>query len=297
MDRRELLKGAAAATLVSSLFGRDAQASAELTLDARLAHLEEHLSLIPANAPSELLNRGMRASGLSEKTFSHILSGLLFAQVFKECSEEEQRDPRWRPVMDRIVPRFTESLAALMGHMEGRADSRVVRRMLRRPNKLARVVNHGLLGRRTSRREREIRQAMGALAAESNPLAELYESFDAAALSVGSTRQALASPSSQSAEPGAGAGGKEKKKLVIGLLLLLGSPLVLVLGVAIGWSTSALLLGFAVCLAAVIIAVVGVVFIVQAVVLYIRTNRSEGPDEMTDTDVLLAADVEYLLAA
>jgi hypothetical protein len=310
MDRRELLKGAAAATVVSSLLGWDAQAAAELTLDARLTLLEEHLSRIPASAPSELLNRGLRAAGLSEKTFSHILSGLLFAQVFKECSEEEQRDTRWLAVMDRIVPRFTESLAALMGHMEGRIDTRAVRRILRRPNKLARIVNHGLLGRSKTPRERELRQAMGALAAEPNPLGDLYEGFDAAAQSVGSTRQAVAAPARQSADPGAepvDEKQKKKNKLVIGLALLLGSPAVMALGFVVFISAAGpgplAILGLGLCLASLVIAVVGVVFILYVITQVLIEKRRErpddddDPDEMSDTDVLLAADVEYLLAA
>jgi hypothetical protein len=262
-----------------------------------LAHLEEHLSLIPGKAPSELLNRGLRASGLSEKTFAHILSGLLFAQVFKECSEEEQQDARWLPVIHRIVPRFTESLAALMGHMEGRADSRVVRRMLRRPNKLARIVNHGLLGRSKTRRDREIRQAMGALSAEPNPLGDLYEGFDVAAQSAGTSREdRVASSELEEGE----AGDREMKRVIVGLLLLLGSPFVLALGIVLGVSAGtsvAMGVAVAICLGAAVMAIVGVVLILQVIIWLVREGREAEPDEMSDTDVLLTADVEDLLAA
>jgi hypothetical protein len=48
-------------------------------------------------------------------------------------------------------------------------------------------------------------------------------------------------------------------------------------------------------------AVVGVVLIIyvisQVIIEKVRERPDADPDEMSDTDVLLAADVEYLLAA
>ena len=308
MDRRELLKTATAASLVGSLFGPEALASSELLLEERLLHLEEHTGLLAARAPAPLLTRGLRAAGLPLSTFSDILSGLLFARVFKECTEQEQQDARWLPVMERIVPRFTESLGALMERMETRADSRAVRRMLRRPNKLARIVNSGLTGKTTAR-ERELRQAMGALAAEPDPLGDLYQGFDAAAQAAGTTRQALAVPSAQSTGGSANAVGadnerlapQDKKKLLAGLLLLLGAPLVFGLGLVVGYlgfmgfGVVIGAMGIGLCVLAVVMAVIGIVYIVKA--LLGAKQRADELEQMSDADVLLAADVEYLLAA
>ena len=315
MDRRELLKSATAASLVGSLFGSEALASSELPLQERLLHLEEHTGLLAARAPAPLLTRGLRAAGLPLTTFSDILSGLLFAHVFKECTEQEQQDDRWLPVMERIVPRFTESLAALMERMETRADSRAVRRMLRRPNKLARIVNSGLTGEIRTRRERELRQALGALASEPNPLGDLYAGFDAAAQAAGTSRQALALPhpvplaqSAQSTQSTADQdeakerperSEADRKRLKTGLLILLGAPLAAGLGIALVFaaisSVAALaVLGFALCVAAVVMLVVGIVFIIQA--LLGKGERAES-EELSDAELLLVADVEYLLAA
>jgi hypothetical protein len=308
MDRRDLLKGAAAASLIGSFFGPQAMASSELTLDARLEHLERHTGLMAARSPSPLITRGLRAAGLSETSFSDILAGLLFARVFKECSGEEQKDARWMPVMERIVPRFTESLAALMERTQVQSDSRAVRRMLRRPNKLARIVNHGLLGKTTAR-DQELRQALGALAAEPNPLGDLYQGFDAAAEAAGTTRVALAVPTSQAVadqESGAAEGETErapvqKHKLLVGVLLLLGAPLVLIAGIygaaigLMGGVAAIAVLGFALCLAAVVMVIFGIVYIVKGII-EMRRSAVEA-EELSDRDLLLLGDVEDLLAA
>ena len=304
MDRRELLKGAAATSLVGSFFSPQAMASSELSLDERLEHLEHHAGLLAGRCPSPLLTRGLRAAGLSETSFSDILAGLLFARVFKECSEEEQQDARWMPVMERIVPRFTESLAALMERTQAQSDSRAVRRMLRRPNKLARIVNHGLLGKTTAR-DQELRQALGALAAEPNPLGDLYEGFDAAAEAAGTTRVALAVPMAQ-AETDLESGAETERspmqnKLLVGVLLLLGAPLVLIAGIygaAIGLMGGVgilAVLGFALCLAAAVMAILGIVYIVKGII-EMRRSSMEA-EELSDLDLLLLGDVEDLLAA
>ena len=307
MDRRELLKGVSAASVVGSLFGPEALASAELPLGERLVHLEEHTELLGSRPPAPLLIRGLRAAGLSERTFSNILSGLLLARVFKECSEEEQQDARWRPVMERIVPRFTESLAALMERMEGRTETRVVRRMLRRPNKLARIVNTGLTGEVKTRRERELRQAMAGLSLEPNALGELYEGFDAAAQSVGTTRQAVAQPALRSVDEEDSPQDEQReqwelaRKLQTGLLLLLGAPLALGLGLVMGFSgvggsgVIVIALGLALCLLALIMLIAGIVILIQWWIAK-RKGRQEL-EELSDADLLLLGDIEELLAA
>ena len=309
MDRRELLKGVSAASVVGGLFGPQAFASSELSLEERLALLEQHTRPGAACFPSPLVHRGLASLGLSETTLSDILSGLLFATVFKECSEQEQQDARWLPVMERIVPRFTESLAALMERMEGRTDSRAVRRMLRRPNKLARVVNGALIGKPRSR-VRELRQAMGALASEPSSLEDLYEGMELAAQAAGTTTLALV-PSSAAAEdlePGSeeekeGRLNSKQKKLLIGLLLLLGSPLVLALGLFVGiLGGIATGSGLGLTVLAVALCVVTVIMVISAIVLVVQVvteerASSEEPEELSDTDLLLLGDVEDLLAA
>jgi hypothetical protein len=311
MDRRELLKGGTAASLVGSLFGPEALASSELPLEERLVQLEEHTELLGSRPPAPLLVRGLRAAGLSERTFSNILSGLLFARVFKDCSELEQKDARWLSIIERIVPRFTESLAGLMQLTEGREDTRAVRRMLRRPNKLTRIVNHGLLGK-TSGRDRELRQAMAGLTSEPNPLADLSVGMDTAAQELGTTRQALAQP--HSADEDAASEGQdgssvsedsgERDKVAVGLRLLgvaaicaaVGLlPLVLTFTVASSlWGLS--ILGIPLCIAAFVLLIKGIVFIIQGRNEERRTSE-ELEQEMSDLDLLLLGDVEDLLAA
>jgi high-affinity nickel permease len=103
--------------------------------------------------------------------------------------------------------------------------------------------------------------------------------------------------------------------LLIGLALLLGSPLVFYLGVFVVEATSSApshthreeqtlaitRIGVGVCIAGTVIMVVGAVFILYAITKVIIEKRRERPDddddEMSDTDVLLTAEVEELLAA
>jgi hypothetical protein len=296
---------------VGSLFAPQALASTEQSLEERLLQLEQHTGLLAERAPAPLLTRGLRRAGLSEATFSNILSGLLFARVFKECCEQEQQDPRWLPLMERIVPRFTESLAALMEHMEGRTETRAVRRMLRRPNKLTRIVNHGLLGK-TSGRDRELRQAMAGLASEPNSVADLYAGLDAAALEVGTTRQALARPSSadenatSEAQPGSSASEDkaERDKFAVGLRLLrvaaicaaVGlTPIFLAVFVGIQGALFISPLGIPLCFAAYVLLIIGIVFIILSLNEEGELGEEE-PEQMSDVDLLLLGDVEDLLA-
>ncbi len=316
MKRRSLLQGAAA-SLVTGLVGADALAAPTRSFEERLARLEDHLDRIEARRPAGLLKRGLREAGLSSTLFADILGGLLFAQVFKACTEDEQRDARWGAVIERAVPRFTSSLAALMNWMETRRDNRALRRALRRPNKTARIVERGLFRKHTPERERALRRGLAEMATlDEDSWDQTYADFDATAHAVGTDRAALSLVANKGKKDNTQKENDQKKeeykqKLLVGLLLLLGSPLVFGLGVltvALGLEVAVMALGIAIiavgvamCIAALVMFIAGIVMIIQGFVLMARASSAqaiEGDGEALDeNDLALLGDVERLLAA
>ena len=199
MKRRDFLQGSAATAMVGGLAGLsttslEALASDSEPLDVRIERLREHIQLLRGRAPASILARGMAKQGFPPKMFANILAGLLVARVYKSSSEAEQEDPRWRPVLEDTMAPFTEGMALLLNWLESTGSNRAGRRMLRRPNRLARVLQRSLAGQGTTRREADLRQVTGAMAAASRDR-DLYQeaifSFDEVAEAAETNRMEL----------------------------------------------------------------------------------------------------------
>ena len=311
MKRRGFLQGSAATAMVGGLAGLsatslEALASDSEPLDVRIERLREHIQLLRGRAPASILARGMAKQGFPPKMFANILAGLLVARVLKSSSEAEQEDPRWRPVLEDTMAPFTEGMALLLNWLESTGSNRAGRRMLRRPNRLARVLQRSLAGKQTPQREAELRQVTGAMAAAARDR-DLYQeaifSFDEVAEAAETNRMELSMTSLKVED--------DEKKLLIGLLLLLGGVTCYYIGLfAIGGGIVTLLdsnllgiplvvLGIPFCIAAVVMLVNGVTLVIQGIK-YKFSKHRDGIDSaanLTENELALLEDIEALLAA
>ena len=293
MKRREFLQSTGG--LLAGLVGPVSFASSERPFSERLELLREHISRLESRRPSRLLKRGLAATGLKAGLFTDLLAGLLFAREYKASSEEEQQDERWIPLMEAVVPRFTESLAALMNWMETRRDERTLRRLMRRPNRVAAIVSGSLFRKRTPQREQELRKAMAEMSSfDTDIWDQMYTDVDILAAEVGTTRTQLADDSSDEKT--------RKQKLVTGLLLLFGGALVGVVGIfvtAAGIFSSAVLtvIGVLICIAAAIMMVAGIVYIIMAIVDRPDISAASEEEALDEDDLALLTEVQLLCAA
>ena len=308
MKRRDFLQGSAATAMVGGLAGLsatslEALASDSEPLDVRIERLREHIQLLRGRAPASILARGMAKQGFPPKMFANILAGLLVARVLKSSSEAEQEDPRWRPVLEDTMAPFTEGMALLLNWLESTGSNRAGRRMLRRPNRLARVLQRSLAGKQTPQREAELRQVTGAMAAASRDR-DLYQeaifSFDEVAEAAETNRMEL-SIASLKVE-------NDEKKLMIGLLLLLGVVPTFFIGVfvfvaGIGtWEPVAIslaVLGLSLCIVAAIMLVYGIILVIQGIIYKSskKGDASQPEPELNENELALVEDIEALLAA
>lgn len=296
MQRRDFLQAGAASLLIPALTGQ-AHAAQPADLDERLLLLQDHVARLQTRQPSPVVAEGLEREGMAPGLLSNILAGLLVADSFKAATPAEQEDPRWAEVMGETLAVFTRDMATLLTWLEQRpALTRVQRRLLRRPNKLARAVELGLVGKRSEGRRRELRRGLAAMSsfADEDLLGDSVRDFDAVAEANETSRFALAQHPQTPEE----ANRLFAKRLLIGVLLLLAVVPVFFVGVflvasAVDISPLLAIPGVLFCLAALACLVLGVVFLIWAVVGIVRYSI-EGDDEV---DAELMATVEDLMVA
>jgi len=295
MERRDFLTGGLALGLVPALTG-EALAARTRPLGERLENLDVQLHKLATRDPAPRLRRGMSQTGLRPRVFQNVLAGLLVAEVYNASTPQEQADPRWRTRLEGPTIRFTRDLAALMTWYEGRRGDRearrLERRMLRRPNRMARVIELSLAGKTTDR-NRELRRAMAGVsaAADDGFVEDAIDSFDGAAAKLGTTRAQLAGAPANAGE------GKEEQdykrtrqdQISMGAFLFFGGAAALGLGIMIGSTLGGA--AIALCLIGVILMVLGLGHCC------VGGGRPKLEEEGLDEVGALDRELELLLAA
>lgn len=315
MDRRSFLQGINATALLGGILAIPGLASeaeaAEQPLEERLERLERHIHLLRGRPPAPIVERGLHVAKLPPTLLQDLLVGLLVAQTFKSATEAEQQDPRWEPFLKESAPRYAVALAHLLEFTQSRTDSRSLRRLKRRPNKVARITQLAIAGKTTPERNEELRQALGAVAASNDvdPYQDMSAAFDEA-LAFGEeeglapyTRQRFLK---RTLDPD----NDPRRELKVGLLLMLGGPLVFTLGFATTLVVAGfpevigiplLILTLSLCVVGVLMFIFGIVLVISAAVHAIQ-QRPRGaadllPEPLAPEDQLLLEEIDLLLAA